>query len=366
MPLYKKIKKFDRRLFFITIFLCVAGLIVLSSASTVLSYQRFGYNTYYLTRQAIAVIVGLILMFLLSRVDYRLFKKYSTVIILGAALLLLLVLIPGIGLQVGNARRWINLGFYLLQPSEFAKLALIFYLAAWYDTRGEYVRGSFFYLLGPLAVTGIIAGLVIFEPDFGSMTSLLLIALAVIVASPTRLSHILTLAGLGLGLGWGAVTAAPYRLERILTFFNPNSDPLGAGYQINQALLAIGSGGILGYGFGQSRQKFNFLPEPIGDSIFAVMSEELGFLRVLVVLAAFLAFALVGFSIARRAPDTFGRLVAAGVTMWVVIQVCLNIGAMVNILPLTGIPLPFISNGGSSILALLCGVGVMLNISRKS
>ena len=310
--------------------------------------------------------MGFILMLILSRVDYHIFKRYSRIILMIAVVMLVAVLVPQIGFKVGNARRWFNFGFSLFQPSEFAKLALIFYLAAWFETR-EFYLGSFYYgLLTPLLATGLIGGLVILQPDFGSMTALFLIAFALFFAGGARLSHLLGISAAALGLFWMAIQAAPYRLERIITFFNPSEDRLGAAYQINQALLGIGSGGMWGLGFGNSRQKFNFLPEPLGDSIFAIMSEELGFARVAVIIVLFLALILSGYKLARSAPDRFGSLVAVGVTSWILIQAGLNIGAIVGLLPLTGLPLPFISFGGSSVLALFFGLGVLLNISRQT
>ncbi|MCL5435709.1 MAG: putative lipid II flippase FtsW [Patescibacteria group bacterium] len=360
-----KIPAFDKKLAGLTVALCVIGLVVISSASVVLSFQRYGRTGYYLERQIVFVIVGLLLMFVVSRIDYHWFRRYSRILYILSAVFLVAVLIPHIGFQVGNSRRWLNFGFSLIQPSEFAKLALILYLGAWFEMNRERLNNFFAGLLPPLLATGFLAGLIIFEPDFGSMSAVLLIALSVFYAGGARIAHLLYLLILGSGVGWLAVQAAPYRMQRILTFLNPSNDPLGAGYQINQAMLAIGTGGFWGLGLGQSRQKFNFLPEPIGDSVFAIMSEELGFWRVAILLLLFALFAIFGLAIARRAPDEFGRNVAVGITMWVVLQAAVNIGAMVGILPLTGITLPFISYGGSSMLAISIGVGIMLNISRQ-
>ncbi len=355
----------DKRIFWLTVGFSLIGLIAISSASTVLSYQRFGYNTFYLMRQAISVLIGLVMMFVISRIDYHWFKRYSPLLFLGVILLLLVVLIPGIGLKVGNARRWIDFGFTVLQPSEFAKLGVILYLAAWFDSRPESVIRSFpDIVFGPLVAVGAAAGLVILQPDFGSAISFAAIATIMLFAGGIKMSHFGALLAAGGGLVWLAIQAVPYRLARIFTFLNPGADPLGAGYQINQALLAVGSGGLWGLGFGESRQKFNFLPEPINDSIFAIMSEELGFARVMIFLLMYAIFALFGLRLAKQAPDVFSRLVVIGVVMWVVTQATINIGATIGIMPLTGIPLPFVSYGGSSVIALLCGMGIVLNISR--
>jgi len=343
----------------------IIGLVAISSASAVLSFQRFGHTNYYLTRQGIFFILGFAAMLFVSRVDYRFFKKYSPFILLISFLSLLLVLIPGIGVEIGGSRRWINLGITFLQPSEFAKLAIIFYLAAWFATRKEQVIYFSTGVLPPLVVSGAAGALILLEPDFGSTAAIALIALSIFFAGGVKISHLAGLLVTGVGVGWLAVQAAPYRLARITSFLDPQADPLGISYQINQALLAIGSGGFWGQGFGYSRQKFNFLPEPLGDSIFAVMAEELGFLRVGTILFLFIIFAILGFVVARKAQDSFGTLVAVGITSWVVFQTVFNVGAMVGILPLTGIPLPFISYGGSAMLANMIGVGILLNISRQ-
>lgn len=360
----EKLKPMDKRIFWLTVILGLIGLVIISSASVVLSFQRFGQNNYYFFRQIVFFLIGLAAMLLISRIDYHIFKRYSGLILLLSTLLLAAVLIPGIGFKVGNSRRWIDLGFSLLQPSELVKLSLIVYLAAWFEQRNDFLPSFYQGLLPPLAVTGLLAALIILEPDFGSMAVIILIAFVMFFAGGARLTHLLSLVGFSILSGWVAIQAAPYRLERVFTFLNPSEDRLGAAYHINQALLAIGSGGWWGLGFGHSQQKFNFLPEPIGDSIFAIMSEELGFIRVAVILLLFLALILYGLKLAPRAPDKFGSLIITGVISWILIQTILNVSAIVGLLPLTGLPLPFISYGGSSIISLMMGVGFILNISR--
>ena len=360
-----KIKEFDKTIFGLGVILSVIGLIVISSASSVLSYQRFGHTNYYLTRQVIFFVIGVALALIVSRIDYRIFKKYAFIILAIVFVLLVIVLIPSVGFSVGGSRRWIDLGVFFFQPTEFAKLAIIFYLSAWFSTREEIIHSFYGALLPPILVSGALAALILMEPDFGTMSALGLIVLAIFFASGAKLSHLFALILSGVGLAWLAISAAPYRVARITSFLDPAIDPQGIGYQINQALIAIGSGGFFGQGFGFSRQKFNFLPEPIGDSIFAVMSEELGFVRVGFVLLLFLVFGIFGYRIAKKAPDSFGTLVAIGITSWIVFQTVLNVGAMVGLLPLTGIPLPFISYGGSSMLATMIALGVLLNISRQ-
>ena len=362
----QKQKPFDKKIFVLAMLLLLSGLVLLSSASAVFSFERHGHNYYFTLRQALFIGIGLVAMLVVSRINYLFFKR-SALIILGiTALALVAVLIPGIGFKAGEARSWIEFGPFFFQPSEFVKLAVIFYLAAWFDTKKEFTKSFFHGVLPSLGVVGAILALIFLQPDFGSATAIVLIAFSVYFSAGVKLTHLGTLLLAGLSVAWLAISIAPYRLARIKAFLDPGSDPLGIGYHINQALLAIGSGGLWGLGFGQSRQKFAFLPEPIGDSVFAIGAEELGFVRIVCLLVLYLLFTIWGYRIAHKAQDTFGRLVASGITSWILIQSIFNIGAMVGLLPLTGIPLPFISYGGSSILAVSIGVGVLLNISRET
>ncbi len=342
------------------------GLIALSSASTVLSFERFEHNNYYLSRQVMfGLIPGLILMYICSKINYSFWQKIAPLMVLGGIVMLILVLIPSIGFKVGNARRWINFGFFLFQPAEFVKLAIIVYLASWYDKRQHHTNNLYYGFLPTLAVVGLVSGLIILQPDMGTMMALVAISACMFFIGGVRLRYLFSAAAAGVLAVWILIKAEPYRLERITTFFNPGHDSQGISYQITQALIAIGSGGMWGHGFGQSRQKYNYLPEPIGDSIFAIMSEELGFIRISLVLLLVLFFAFRGFKIALNAPDTFGRMIAAGVTSWIVFQSLINIGGITAILPLTGIPLPFISYGSTAMAINLAAIGILLNVSRQ-
>lgn len=363
----KNLPKIDYVLLLIIGALLAFGLVTLLSASSVLSFQRFGNNYYYFLRQFFfGVVPGLVLMYLFSRIDYHVWQKYAPLMVFGGIALLVVVLIPGIGFKVGNARRWINLGFFLFQPSEFIKLALVFYLASWYDKRQQHAHDLYYGFLPILAIVGLVTGLIIMQPDLGTMISLACIAAVMFFIGGVRLRYLAGATGISLLVMWVLIKAESYRFSRIMAFMNPQSDSKGISYQINQALLAIGSGGFWGNGFGQSRQKYNYLPEPIGDSIFAIMSEELGFIRVMLVLGLFLVLAYKGFQLALKAPDTFGRLVAGGITSWLVFQALINIGGITAIIPLTGIPLPFISYGSTALAINLAAAGVLLNISRYS
>ncbi|HTL39729.1 MAG TPA: putative lipid II flippase FtsW, partial [Methylomirabilota bacterium] len=357
----------DKYLLWVVLILLGIGLLTLSSASTVLSYQRFHNNYYYFLRQVLfGAIPGLFLMFVFSRIDYHKWQKWAPLLILGGIGLLIAVLIPGIGFKVGNSRRWIDLGSFLFQPSECLKLLVILYLASWYDKRQHHVKDLYYGFLPSLAIVGVIAGLIILEPDIGTMLVLVSIAAAMFFIGGVSMKYIYATAGVGGVVLWILIKAAPYRAQRFLAFLNPQVDAKGISYQINQALLAIGSGGLWGEGFGQSRQKYSYLPEPIGDSIFAIIAEELGFIRICLILLLFVVFLVRGFKIARNAPDTFGKLVAIGIVSWLTMQALINIGGIIAIIPLTGIPLTFISYGSTSLAISLASVGILLNISRFS
>jgi cell division protein FtsW len=347
----------DRVLLWTTLGLVVVGLFALSTASSVLAYQRYDNNYYFFLRQFMfGVVPGMIFLYFFSRFDYKKLQNLAPLFVLAGIGMLVAVLIPGIGFEVGGASRWINFGAFLFQPAEFVKLAMLLYLASWYDKRQHHVHDLYYGYLPVLAIVGLTAGLIILQPDIGTMLILASIAAVMLFVGGARFKYLLSTAGVGLLIMWLLVKAAPYRAQRFLAFFDPSVDTQGISYQINQALIAIGSGGWWGVGFGQSRQKYSYLPEPMGDSIFAILSEELGFVRILFVLALFALFAT----------DTFGKLVAAGITAWIVIQSFINIGAITGLIPLTGVPLPFISYGSTSLAITLAAVGILLNISRYS
>ena len=359
--------KVDSGVLWASIILLVFGLISLSSASTGISFQRFGNNHYYFLRQLLfGALPGVIGMYILSRIDYHIWQKLAPVFMVIGAALLVAVLMPGIGLKIAGARRWINFQVFLFQPAEFMKLAMIFYLAAWYDKRQHHIDDFYYGFLPTLATVAVVSGLIIMEPDLGTMLVLIAIAAVMFWVGGVRLRYLLSTGISGVIILWVAIKAAPYRASRLLAFFNPQADATGISYQINQALIAIGSGGLWGVGYGQSQQKLNYLPEPIGDSVFAVVSEEMGFIRITVLLLGFLFLAYRGYRVAMKAPDTFGKLVAAGITSWLVLQALINIGGITAVIPLTGIPLPFISYGSTAMALNLSAIGILLNISRYS
>ncbi len=341
------------------------GILMVASASSVLGIDIRGDPYAYARHQLFyGVLPGLGALVITLSIPYRFLRKIVVPLLAIVIALLILVFVPGLQGFSGGAARWVRFGSLSVQPAEIAKLALILYLAALLAARATH-KGSARETLVPfLFVVGIIAALIALQPDIGTLVVVTATAVLVNAAAGAPFKHLASIAALAAVGLFALVRAAPYRVARLITFLRPETDPQGIGYQVQQALLAIGSGGMWGLGFGRSRQKFRYLPEPAGDAIFSVAAEELGFLRIVLLLGVFLFIVLRGYSIARRAPDTFGRLVAAGVTSWFLVQALVHIGANTALLPLTGIPLPFVSYGGTSLVTALVGAGILLNISR--
>lgn len=343
------------------------GLLMIASAGVSYGNIRFGDPYYFFKEQLLGLGVGMVLLFLAEHIPYTVWRRFVVPLFVVALILLILVFIPGFGTSVYGAARWVDLGPFSFQPSEIMKIAIIFYLAAWLSRRGARTAEDFYEGFIPfLVVLSLVGFLIIKQPDTGTLGLIFCIALSIFFASGANLRHIIGLISLALAALLVLIKIAPYRMERLLVFLNPEHDPLGAGYQMTQAFLAIGTGGWFGVGLGHSRQKFNYLPEPVTDSIYAVLAEETGLLGGAVVVALFLFFLWRGIRVAVRAPDAFGRLLAVGITAWVVCQAFINIAAITGLIPLTGIPLPFISFGGTSLAVLMGAVGVLLNISRHS
>ncbi|MCX6766084.1 MAG: putative lipid II flippase FtsW [Candidatus Moranbacteria bacterium] len=358
----------DKKLLFTVFALIIFGLVMIASAGVVYSQTRFGDQYYFFKHQLFfGVIPGLVALYIFQKIDYHFWKKMATPFFILSLVLLVLVFVPGIGAKAYGASRWIQLGSFSFQPAEMMKLAIVLYLAAWLESRGWRKARDFFEGLLPfLVIMGAVGFLIIKQPNIGTLGVIILTSLTIYFIAGARLSHMISLISAGVLLLVVLVKIAPYRFSRFLVFLNPQLDPRGIGYQINQALLAIGSGGIFGLGLGHSRQKFNYLPEPTGDSIFAIIGEELGIIGAGLIILLFVALAFRGLKIAASAPDNFGRLAAGGVTAWIVIQAFVNISAITGIIPLTGIPLPFISYGGTSLMFVMAGVGILLNISKQA
>ena len=333
------------------------GVIMVGNASVVEAFRDFGDKFYYLRQQIIWALLGLSAFFVFSFFDYRKLKKLALPLILFSFITLILVLIPGIGTKALGARRWLALGFFSFQPSELTKLTFILYLSSFFASKKKF--WPFLFVLAALLL------LIMLQPDLGTAVILAVTSLIIYFTSGAPLLLIGLTGFLGLAGGAGLIFSSAYRRERLMTFLDPSRDPLGASYHIRQILIAIGSGGLFGVGLGQSRQKHEYLPEASTDSIFAVVAEELGFLGAVSILIIFLLLVWRGIRIAKEAPDDFGKLLAVGITTWIGFQALVNLSAMVALVPLTGVPLPFISYGGSSLVLSLTAMGILVNISKQ-
>jgi cell division protein FtsW len=349
------------------IFLVFTGIFILASASMGLLTKNGPDFFGTLFRQILfGIIFGFAVLFVTSRINYKKWRKYALPFFIFTFLLTLLVFVPKIGLEYGGAKRWLNLGPISFQPSEILKFGFIVYLSAWIVSRKSEIKSFKFGFIPFLLIIAFVSLVLILQKDVGTLGVFAITSLALFFLGGGRFSQVALLIILGLGLLVGLVYLEPYRLDRFRTFFNPEVDPTGISYQLRQAFIALGSGGIFGRGFGMSVQKFNYLPEPIGDSIFAVFGEEFGFAGSVFLIGLFLFFLYRGFSIALHAPDDFGRLLGAGIAILIAVEALVNIAAMVGIIPLTGIPLVFVSKGGSALFVTLAEIGVLLNISKYS
>ncbi len=353
----------DVILFAAVLALLATGLVMVYSASSVVAYDLVADSAYFFKRQAAWMGLGLAAMWVARSIHYQRLRALAMPLLLAAVVMLVAVLVPGIGRVAGGARRWIVLGPASFQPVEVAKLALVIYLAQFAAGRGMTIRNLRRGVLPPLAVTAVLAVLVLRQPNAGSAFMLVGVALAVLFLAGARLAHLGLLVLAALPAAVVAVVAAHYRLQRVLTFLDPWSDPQGSGFNVIQSMLAFGSGGLFGVGLGASSQKFFYLPERHTDFIFAILGEELGLVGTAGLLLLFALFAYRGIRIARTAPDRFGALLAAGITTMITGQALLNMGVATGILPVAGIPLPFVSFGGSSLLVTMIQVGILSNIS---
>lgn len=356
-------RKSDLIIVFCTLFLVIAGLVMLASASSNLGKIRFDDTYHYLKHQLMfGVSFGLIGFFLASKIYYRFYEKIAVILILVGLGLLLLVYTP-FGLQTGGAERWIQLGPISFQPAEFMNIAMIVYLAAWLRKK-ERTKKAIKGLVPFLIVVGLTTYLLLKQPSTSSAAILLAVSLIIYFASGTKFSHVLAIILIG-AIAFGSVIyLSPYRWERVQSFLNPEANQLSSGYHINQTLIAIGSGGLWGVGYGQSTTKIKYLPEPIGDSIFAVIAEEMGFVGTGVLMGIFLLLILRTFQVAARAKDKFGHLLLVGFGSLIAIQAFVNIAAVSGVIPLTGAPLPFISYGGTALVSFMTIAGIINNVSK--
>ena len=338
------------------LFLSIAGLFFVFEASYIRSFSEFGDSFHYLKVQALWIVLGMAVMMALSFFDYHKWYYLAFYLMLGSLGLLFLVLIPGIGSKIGGARRWI-FGF---QPSEIAKFATIIYLSSWFLTKERKRFFSFIILLG------LLMALIMLQPDMGTASIIFGISIICYFLAGVELRWLLLLIPVSL-LGFITLAqVAPYRLKRLTAFFDPNADPLGITYHINQIMISLSNGGIFGQGFGASKQKHLYLPEAHTDSIFAIVGEEIGFVGSTLFIGAFVFLLLYIFRISEKAPDRFGRLLAGSIFGFFGLQTIINLGSMVHIIPLTGVPLPFISYGGTNLLLCFSLMGIVLNIAKQT
>lgn len=375
-------KKVDYFLLGTVVALVITGILILSNASFSLAQERFGSPFYYLNHQIIyGIIPGIIFCFFLLKIPMEKLKKLILPALLLNLLFMGLVFVPGIGMGVKGASRWISIGPISFQPSEFLKITFILYLASWLSSKNfsggkkfsnvkyKTQRTAFYKnkptdLISFCLILGLISLFLIKQPDIGTLGTIIIIAVIMYFLARAPLWHVFLILIIGILAFFFLIKIAPYRADRLLIFLNPQQSPLGIGYHLQQSLIAIGSGGIKGIGLGLSRQRFGFLPDTISDSIFAIFAEETGFIGSLFLITLFLIFLIRGFQILKKVKNDFLQLAGFGIVSWITLQAFINIGAMIGVIPLTGIPLPFVSYGGSAIMVELIGVGILLNISK--
>ncbi len=333
------------------------------SSSYIWAEYKFDDPFKFIKNQGLFLIIGIILMLIISKINYNIYQKNSKLILITCLILLILVLIPGIGTIRNGSRSWFGIGSLGIQPSEFAKLGMIIFTAN-YLSKKDKIK-NFKQALPIILLTILIFGLIMLQPDFGTGSIILMSIIAMLFIAGLDIKYFIRMAILGLIAVVGLIVTAPYRLERILSYLNPWQDPLGSGFQIIQSLYAIGPGGLFGFGLGNSRQKHFYLPEPQTDFIFSIICEELGFLGALTVIVLFAIICIIGFNISRKQENKFAKLLSFGIIFQLTFQAILNLMVVVGLIPVTGVTLPFLSYGGSSLLITLCSMGIVLNISRK-
>lgn len=350
------------------VILLTFGLLALSSASVAVGMQRFGSPYYFLKHQILyGLLPGIALFFVFLNVNLSWLKKTKTLLYFLSLFLLILVFIPGIGASYGmGARSWINIFGFSFQPGEIVKLTLIIFFAAYLAEIGKNLQNLKEGFLVALGLFMIPIFLDAAQPDTGTAAILFGIGFAMLFFAQAKLSHLSLLMAGGVVALIILIVIAPYRMNRLTTFLHPELDPLGKGYQINQAFMAIGSGGLFGLGLGQSRQKFEYLPEVHADSIYAIISEEMGFIISVALIVLLLLIVHRCFKLAKKTPDKFHQLMVCGILSWFFLQSALNIGAIIGLFPLTGLPLPFVSHGGTALMMNMASVGLLLNISHKT
>ena len=356
----------DLWLFAIVVALVSVGVVMVYSASAIVAADRFHDPFFFLRKQFFWAVVGFAGLWVAMRLDYRRLERFVIPLLAVSFVLLVLVLVPPFGQQINGTRRWFRAGFASFQPVELAKFALVLYLASFLTRRQDAIRSFTQGLLPLLMMAGALAGLTILQPDLGNSLALIFLTLALAYLAGARPAHMLAVAAAALPVVVVLVAMKPYRWRRMVAFMNPWDDPQGSGFQIIQSFLALGSGGWFGLGLGESKQKLFYLPEPYTDFIFSIIGEELGLAGALAVVGLFALLIWRGLRIGLRAPDTFGSYLALGLTVMLATQTLVNIGVVTGALPTKGLPLPFISFGGSALLMTMFSAGVLLNISQHA
>ena len=358
-------KKLDTPLLIGVILISLLGLLMIYSSSYVWAEYKFNDPYKFIKTQSFFLLIGYILMLIISKIDYTKYQSKSNLIFLGCFILLILVLIPGIGTVRNGSRSWFGIGGFGIQPSEFTKLGLIIFTSKYLSQNEKQLKDIKKGVLPILLVLLLVFGLIMLQPDFGTGVIIVVTIIVLLFISGVPMNFFIKIGILGL-LGIVAlIIVAPYRMKRIVSFLNPWSDPLGSGFQIIQSLYAIGPSGLLGKGLGNSIQKHFYLPEPQTDFIFAIISEELGILGIILVASLFILIIYRGFSISIKCNDKFGKYISFGITFGLAFQALLNLMVVVGLIPVTGVTLPFLSYGGSSLLITLISIGILLNISKS-
>ncbi len=373
-------KHLNYPLFFLVSILLGFSFLFFACLSAPASWQRFGNTTFYLYRQVfLGLLPGVILGFIAYKISIPFLRKWAPILFFANFIALFIALIPGIGIKAGGASRWINLGFASIQPSEFLKITAILYLSAWIasklsensvsDWKSITKRGyhNVIYIFVPFVIfLGLITLALYLQSDASTLGVIGITLLVLYFSAKTPLWHTLLIIFSGSALGLLLIKFEPYRLNRWLVFLHPDSDPLGKGFQLRQSLISMGSGGVFGRGLGMSTQKFGFLPQAMTDSIFAIIGEEMGAIGTIALIIAFVLFFWFGIKMAKNCTDRFSKMVAIGITFWITFQAFINFASVVGMFPLTGIPLPFFSYGGSHLVVELMAIGLLLNISKNS
>jgi cell division protein FtsW len=357
--------EYDRVVIVLIGVLVVFGIMMVFSASSAIAYSEKADAYFYLKKQLLWALLGLSAMFVMMKVDYHLLRTYVYPIFLASLFVLVLVLVPGVGMKINGARRWIEIFGFSFQPGELIKLTLVIYLAYSLTKKYEKIKTFTVGFVPHIVLLLIVAALIMMEPDFGAAVTIGTIVIIMMFVAGTRFYYLAATVIAAVPVIWYCIAHSAYRMRRIMAFMDPWADPQDTGYHIIQSFLAFGSGGIFGTGLGEGTQKLFYLPFAYSDFVFAVVGEELGFIAVVAVIAAFGLFCMRGIRIAKRAPDLFGAYLAVGITTLITVEVILNIGVVTGLLPTKGMTLPFISYGGSSLLTSLAAVGVLLNVSSQ-